>query len=221
MPIMIQEDQRYFHLRIPGQTPANPIVVVPGAVPGSENNPIYIPDSKGGNSEAAVPRRIPNIGACITSPAHPDLQHPRYLPESLMPPCRPAPIIPPIAELALGSYMHYATGRPPVRNCFLDAFGPPLPIPADDIPDRCESPAPNLYGRNSAMMVMKTAVVESRLYIKRALLEYFNTLEMFPLSSVSACKEYQALAGKKLYAQIMNSLDIVLSSSEEFEYERM
>jgi hypothetical protein len=71
------------------------------------------------------------------------------------------------------------------------------------------------------MMVMETAVIESRLYINRALLEYFNTLETFPLSSVGACKEYRALAGKKVYAQIMNSLDIVLSSSEEFEYERM
>jgi hypothetical protein len=64
------------------------------------------------------------------------LQHPRYSPESLMPPRRPVPIIPPIAELALGSYMRYATGCPPVRDRFLDAFGPPLPISADDIPNR-------------------------------------------------------------------------------------
>jgi hypothetical protein len=71
------------------------------------------------------------------------------------------------------------------------------------------------------MMVMETVVVESCLYIKQALLKYFNTLETFPPSSMGACKDYQVLAGKKVYAQIMNSLDLVLSSSKEIEYERM
>ncbi|PLW33798.1 hypothetical protein PCASD_19919 [Puccinia coronata f. sp. avenae] len=42
---MTQEDPHYFHLCIPSQEPATPIVIVPGAVPGSKHQPIYIPDS--------------------------------------------------------------------------------------------------------------------------------------------------------------------------------
>jgi hypothetical protein len=75
--------------------------------------------------------------------------------------------------------------------------------------------------QDSGMIIFESSVVEARLYIKKALIDYFNTLNSFPLSSTGACKEYRALAGKQVYAQIMNIFDGCLATAEEVEFTRV
>ncbi|PLW27980.1 hypothetical protein PCANC_23034 [Puccinia coronata f. sp. avenae] len=120
---------KYFHLCTkPGHPPVDPSIVIPGAVPGSACQPIFIPDSKGGNSKEAM----------HTNPADIPVVPPPPSPEPVVPPRQPVPVIPPIANLSLNSYMQYATGLPQIRNPFLAVFGHPLPITALDIPDRLQ-----------------------------------------------------------------------------------
>ena len=64
-------------------------------------------------------------------------------------------------------------------------------------------------------------MIEARLYVNKALLDYFATLASFPLSSTGACKEYRALAGKKMYAQVMTIFDGCLATAEKVEYTRV
>jgi hypothetical protein len=70
-------------------------------------------------------------------------------------------------------------------------------------------------------MIFEESVVEACLYVKKALLDYFATLESFPLSSTGACKEYRALAGKQMYAKIMTIFDGCLATAEEVEFTRV
>jgi hypothetical protein len=79
----------------------------------------------------------------------------------------------------------------------------------------------NGNSQDSGMVIFESTVVEARLYVKKALIDYFNTLSSFPLSSTGACKEYRALAGKQVYAQIMNIFDGCLATAEEVEFTRV
>ena len=51
-------------------------------------------------------------------------------------------------------------------------------------------------------MIFEESMIEARLYVKKALLDYFATLGSFPLSSTGACKEYRDLAGKKCMPRV-------------------
>jgi hypothetical protein len=75
--------------------------------------------------------------------------------------------------------------------------------------------------QDSGMVIFESTVIETRLYVKKAMIDYFNTLNSFPLSSTGACKEYRALAGKQVYAQIMNIFDGCLATTEEVEFTRV
>jgi hypothetical protein len=74
--------------------------------------------------------------------------------------------------------------------------------------------------QDSASVIFEESVIDARLYVKKDLLEYFSNLSSFPLSSTGACKEYRALAGKQMYAQIMTIFDGCLATAEEVEYTR-
>ncbi|PLW11541.1 hypothetical protein PCASD_22716 [Puccinia coronata f. sp. avenae] len=98
-------------------------------------------------------------------------------PEAVVPGRRPIPVMPSISSLALASVVNNNTGREYVPDPYLNVFCPPSPISFWDLPSRPSSPVCSDW--DAAMMVREYHVVESRLSIKKALLDYFSVVEAY------------------------------------------
>ena len=84
---------------------------------------------------------VPPLNNPTNPPAYNAIPVPRPFPASVFPTPHQLPIIPSVSELALHSYIRYATGRPQVHDDHLCAFRSPLPILVSDIPERREAPS--------------------------------------------------------------------------------
>ncbi|PLW53990.1 hypothetical protein PCANC_06862 [Puccinia coronata f. sp. avenae] len=191
--------------RIP--TPGIPSPPIRQAAP-----PGLIPTQPPTAVEVDIP--VPVLNDPGAPPIYAAVTAPRSFPAPIFPTPSQLPAIPPVSNLALQSYIRYATGQPQVEDGHLRAYKSPSPILVSDIPERREPPIEDGNSQDSGMIIFESTVVEARLYVKKALIDYFKTLSSFPLSSTGACKEYRALAGKQVYAQIMNIFDGCLATAD-------
>jgi hypothetical protein len=84
---------------------------------------------------------VPEINEPEIPSAYNTVPVPRPFPAPVFPIPRQLPVIPSVLELALHSYIRYATGQPQVKDKHLRAFRSPLPILVSDIPERREPPS--------------------------------------------------------------------------------
>ena len=102
------------------------------------------PDASNNTATGAAPAAeipVPEINELGVPPAYASAAAPCPFPAPVFPTPRQLPVIPPVSELALHSYIRYATGRPQVDNAHLRAFCSPLPILVSDISERREAPS--------------------------------------------------------------------------------
>jgi hypothetical protein len=67
------------------------------------------------------------------------------------------------------------------------------------------------------MMVHEYHVVESRLSIKKSLLDYFSVVEAYPLAAIGPTEDYFTLARRRLYHEVMHAMEKALAAAEEIE----
>ncbi|PLW29920.1 hypothetical protein PCASD_19051 [Puccinia coronata f. sp. avenae] len=101
----------------------------PGLIP-TQPPPVVEPD-------IPVPHVLNKPGA---PPAYAAAPVPRPSPAPVFPNPSQLPAIPPVSNLALQSYIRYATGQPQVEDSHLRAYKSPSPILVSDIPERREPP---------------------------------------------------------------------------------
>ena len=68
------------------------------------------------------------------------------------------------------------------------------------------------------MMVCEYHVFESRLLIKKALLDYFSVVKTYPLAAISPTEDYCTLARRRLYHEVMVAMEKALEAAEELKY---
>jgi hypothetical protein len=104
-------------------------VAPPGLVPTQPAAPV----------ETDIP--VPNLSTSTAPPAYAAAPVPRPFPAPVFPTPNQLPIIPPVSDLALQSYIRYATGRPQVEDGHLRTFRSPSPILVSDVPERRDPPS--------------------------------------------------------------------------------
>jgi hypothetical protein len=100
--------------------------------------PELIPTQPALNIEPDIP--VPALNDPGAPPAYAAVTAPRPFPAPIFPTPSQLPAIPPVSDLALQSYIRYATGQPQVEDSHLHAYKSPLPILVSDIPERREPP---------------------------------------------------------------------------------
>jgi hypothetical protein len=108
----------------------NPVVrpAPPGLIP-TQPAPVVEPDIL-----------VPALNEPGAPPAFAAPPAPRPFPAPVFPTPSHLPAIPPVSDLALQSYIRYATGQPQVEDSHLRAYKSPSPILVSDIPERREPP---------------------------------------------------------------------------------
>ena len=67
-------------------------------------------------------------------------------------------------------------------------------------------------------MICKHAVVESRLSIKKVMLDYFAVVETYPLAAIGPTKDYCNLARQKLFNEVILAIEKALAAVEEIKH---
>ncbi|PLW36644.1 hypothetical protein PCASD_14141 [Puccinia coronata f. sp. avenae] len=117
--------------RIP--TPGIPSPIIRQTAP-----PGLIPTQPAPAVEPDIP--VPALNEPEIPPAYDAASAPRPFPAPVFPTPRQLPVIPSVSDLALHSYIRYATGQPQVDDDHLRAFKSPSPVLVSDIPERREPP---------------------------------------------------------------------------------
>ncbi|PLW38286.1 hypothetical protein PCASD_08988 [Puccinia coronata f. sp. avenae] len=141
-------------------------------------------------------------------------------PQPVIPPRREIPAIPAVDLLALNSLLAITTGHKVEPDPYLNVFAPPSPIEHCKMPRPHNTPRPHGNEQESGMVVFEESVVETHIQIKRALLDYFWTMESFPLVTSDPPSDYRVLACRKMYAEVMMAIEMCLACAEEAEYTR-
>jgi hypothetical protein len=117
--------------RIP--TPGIPSPIIRQTAP-----PGLIPTQPAPAVEPDIP--VPALNEPEIPPAYDAASAPRPFPAPVFPTPSHFSAIPPVSDLALQSYIRYATGQPQVEDSHLRAYKSPSPILVSDIPERREPP---------------------------------------------------------------------------------
>ncbi|PLW53596.1 hypothetical protein PCANC_06669 [Puccinia coronata f. sp. avenae] len=141
-------------------------------------------------------------------------------PQPVIPPRREIPAIPAVDLLALNSLLAITTGHKVEPDPYLNVFAPPSPIEHCKMPRPHNTPGPHGNEQESGMVVFEESVVETHIQIKRAFLDYFRTMESFPLVTSDPSSDYRVLACRKMYAEVMMAIEMCLACAEEAEYTR-
>lgn len=116
----------------PGLSNHATVPVVQPAPPG------LIPTQPTPNIEPDIP--VPALNELGAPPAYAAAPVTRPFPAPVFLTPSQLPAIPPVSDLALQSYIRYATGQPQVEDGHLRAYKSPSPILVSDIPERREPP---------------------------------------------------------------------------------
>jgi hypothetical protein len=131
------------------------------------------------------------------------------------------PVMPSVDLLAMNSLLAITTGHVAKPDQYVNPFLPPLLfllIMAKWAP--LIFPEPRGNEQEIGMVVFEESIVETRIQIKRALLDYFRIMEAFPLVTSDPSTDYCVLACRNMYAEVMTAIEMCLSCAEEAEYTR-
>jgi hypothetical protein len=100
--------------------------------------PGLVPTQPAAPVEVDIP--LPVLNDPGAPPAYATAPAPRPFPAPVFPTPSQLPAIPPVSDLALHSYICYATGQPQIEDGHLRAFRSPSPILVSDVPERRKPP---------------------------------------------------------------------------------